>query len=574
MKTKLCLLLAVAASALGSVPAARAEDFYIRVELLLGASDLQERYRVESVVAMYPISNLIRSGWSGIAPDQPQGELSEDLARIYRLSQVYGLAQGTLRWDETTGWLPGVFMVERETFRLDLEPKFLPPKRMKLRLLVSRIRNKSGDLERVLDTDLVASLDDPVVSGFSFRGQPFFLSLLVTKTKPRAEGEAWEAGREPSREKAVTPLPVRRVDPKLPANVDPARLEGEVVLKVSVDESGRVTDVELLKSLQPDVDRETIKALKEWTFEPVHLSAGQKPTTFAISFRYRAPRWDSPDDLESEPFESAPEKEPKEPPAQDGLSGEIKPILASAADYCRKLSDAALDFTCEERIAEEIYEYVNTFERNSDFFAMTALKRLTKKNNLLYDFQMVKTAEGIRESRTLLEDNGNKTRQPNAPLLTKRFYSYRSLFGPVALFSKERQPFYDYRITGQDKVRGEKTWVIEAKPRAKNQADALRGKAWVTQGAGRIVKIEVDAESLVGYEKLSESYDLTWQLPLLTTTHFYEFEKNGILFPSRTVFKESFVVKGSQKRIQRSRTDIQFGGYRFFTVETETSIKD
>ena len=574
MKSKLCLLLAIAALALGSAPAARAEDFYIRVELLLGVSGLQESSQVESVVAMYPLSNLIRSGWPESEPGRTSNDLPGDLAHIYRLSQVYGLAQSTLRWDETTGWLPGVFMVERETFRLDIEPKFLPPKRMKLRLLVSRIRNKAGDLERVLDTNLVASLDDPVVSGFSFRRQPFFLSLLVTKTKPRPEGEAWGAGREPSREKAVTPLPVRRVDPKLPANVDPARLEGEVVLKVSVDEGGRVTEVQLLKSLQPDVDRETIKALKEWTFEPVVIAAGQRPTTFVMSFRFRAPRWDSLDDLESGPFEGPPETEPKEPPAQIGLSGELEPILASAADYCRKLSAAALDFTCEERIAEEVYEYVNTYERNSDFFAMTALKRLTKKNNLLYDFQMVQTAEGIRENRTLLEDNGKKTRQPNAPLLTKRFYSYRSLFGPVALFSLERQPLYDYRIVGQDKVRGEKAWVVEAKPRSGSPADVFRGKAWMAQGTGRIVKIEVDSESLVGFEKLQKAYDLSWQQPLLTTTHFYEFEKNGILFPSRTVFKESFVVKGSQKRVQQSKTEILFGNYRFFTVETETSIKD
>ena len=571
MKAGYLLAAVVGLSAIAAAESAGSEEFYIRVELSVGSNAALEEISPEPVVTISPRSLFVGPERIGEDPDQRSQTLSAELADVYRLKQVLGLAQTTLRWDETTVRLPEWFMLERDVFRLDLEPKFLPPNRMRLRLLVSRVRNKAGDLERLLDTNLVVTLDDPVVAGFSYGGQHLFLSLDVSRTRPREAAPGAAAERERPGGRAVAPLPVHRVGPKIPEGVDLAGLDGEVVLRVSVDERGRVTEVEVLKSLQPEVDRETVKALKEWAFEPVRKMPGRGPATFIMSFRYGTPRWNAPDDAGREPFAGAPEAGPEASPARDALPGELGTLLDAAADYCRRLSAAALDFTCEERIAEEVYDYERTFDGSTG--AYTAWKRLVKKNRLLYDFQMIKTAGGLRENRTLLEANGKKVLQPNAPLMTKRFYSYRSLFGPVALFSRERQPLYDYRLVGQDKVQGESAWVVEAKPKAGGPADALHGRAWMEQRTGRIVKIEVDAESLVGFEKLMETYDLSWQQPLLTTAHYYEFEKNGILFPSRTVFKESYMVKGRQQRVQRSKAEIQFSNYRFFTVETETAIK-
>jgi TonB family protein len=490
------------------------------------------------------------------------------------LDRVYDLAEATYLWNADAGWLPEIVMFERETFRIDLEPTAVRSKRIKLRLVVSRVMNKAGNLDRLLDTNLVASFDDPVVAGFSHAGRPYFLSVLVTRTKPAAESQAGGTGPARARTEAVAPLPVRRVEPKIPEGVDPAVLEGEVVLRVSIDAQGKVSHIQVLKSLQPDMDRETVKAVGEWTFEPVRTAAGRAPASFIMSFRFSPPRGETFGDPESGPSAGGLDEAGGADSGESEREGELGLVLVAAADYCRKLADAALDFTCEERIAEEVYKYVNTIDLESNVLAATALKRLTTKTSLLYDYQMIKTAEGIRENRTLLEQNGKPARRPNAPLLTQRFYSYRSLFGPVALFGRERQSLYDYRIIGRDKVQGTEAWVIEAKPYAGSPADVFHGKAWISRGTGRIVRIEVAADSLVGFEKLAGSYNLEWQLPLLTTTHWYEFEKNGILFPSRTTFKEAFMIKGSQRRVQLSKADIRFGNYRFFTVETQTAIKD
>jgi len=576
MKTRLWILTVVACFVLGAPRPGRAEDFYIRLGLIHGSGTQEEAPELDPAIAIYPYSSVVRFDPMDRVPAPPPAfPLNEDIARIYNLRTIYGLADTTLRWDQTSAWIPGIFMVERETFRVDLEPKFLPPKRMKLRLLVFRVRNKAGDLERVLDTDLVVSLDDPAVVGFAYGGRPLFLSVEVTRKKPPVPETPGGPAEGPASGKPVAPMPVRTVAPRLPQYAGAERPQGEVVLRVSVDETGRVTDVQVLKSLRPDVDREVVQALRQWAFEPVRDERGTRPATLAMTFRYRGVPWESLPGPEG----AAPGEEPEERPAQayepaSAAPNELERILAASAEYCRRLRAAALDFVCEERISEDVYDYVPTADPNSDMMDLTALKRVAKKNRLVYDYQMVKTTQGIRESRTLLEDNGRKANQPNAPLLTKRFFSYRSLFGPVGLFSAEQRPLFEYRIAGQDKVRDRKAWVIEVSPRAGSSPGLPYGKAWVAQDTYRILRIEVDEESLAGHEKLRASYDLTRMKPLFLTNHYYEVEKNGILFPSRTVFAESFTVISTQRRFQRSRAEISFTGYRFFTVETETSIKD
>jgi TonB family protein len=291
MRAKSSPLLCAAALALAWATAAGAQNFDIRIELKLGESGaLWPGPAVgpgDSVAAVYPIQALAHPLRIDDAPGQSAREINRDLVSIYGLDRVYSMAGTTLPWTPAhSGFVPSVFLLERETFRIDVEPRFVRPKRMKLRLVVSRALNKAGDLERLLDTDLVASLDDPVVAGFSHAGQPYFVSVLVTRAPSEAGAPAGAPGPGPVRQATSVPLPVRRVEPRLPDSVDPALLNGEVVLRVTIDDQGKVRDIKVLKSLQPDVDRETVKAVGEWEFEPAPGGAGRDGKTFVISIRF------------------------------------------------------------------------------------------------------------------------------------------------------------------------------------------------------------------------------------------------------------------------------------------------
>lgn len=275
--------------ALMSVPMAGAENFFIRVELSVGSAAGLGTMMVspDPVVTIMPGQTLVGPERFGDVGARDADALSAELAEVYRLNELSRLAQSTLRWDGTMERLPGVFVLEREVFRLDLDPRYLPPNRMKLRIRVSRIKTKAGDLERLLDTDIVATLDDPLVAGFAYRGQQIFLTLEVSKTRPREDASDARARGAGLRDQSDAPLPVRRVEPRLPEGVDLASLNGEVVLRVSVGNDGLVTEIEVLKSLQAEVDRETVKAVKEWAFEP-----GRGSKTFVMTFRYGARRQD------------------------------------------------------------------------------------------------------------------------------------------------------------------------------------------------------------------------------------------------------------------------------------------
>jgi hypothetical protein len=248
-------------------------------------------------------------------------------------------------------------------------------------------------------------------------------------------------------------------------------------------------------------------------------------------------------------------------------AGELERALAAGAAYCRKLSAAVLDFVCEERIAEEIYEY---FGEASLDFSYASLKKRTEKNDYLYDYQMIRTPAGLREDRTLLEENGRTTRQPHARLKTKRFFSYQSIYGPIGFFAGDRQPLFDYALGGRSTMNGIPVRIVEVKPKS-GRTDLPSGKAWIDLDSGRILKIERDAESLEGYGAVVRSYDADALTPRFVTEHFYETEKNGILFPSKTVFRESFRTKAG-RRFQAGRIEITFANYRFFTVQTEERI--
>lgn len=200
---------------------------------------------------------------------------------------------------------------------------------------------------------------------------------------------------------------------------------------------------------------------------------------------------------------------------------------------------------------------------------MPAFYRLTgkTKNEYAYDYQLIKKGSKIEESRILLEENGKKKNEKDAPMKTKRFYSYKSVFGPVGLLSKEFQDLFDYRFIKETKLKGRKVYIIEAVPKEDVDEQPNYGKIWIDKEDFSVVRIEMLQESLYGFEDVAGKLQESGIRPEFKTVHFYEIEKNGIRFPSRTEFEEAY--KGSMTpKFKRSKVSIEYDNYRFFIVET------
>ena len=259
-------------------------------------------------------------------------------------------------------------------------------------------------------------------------------------------------------------------------------------------------------------------------------------------------------------------------------SASLPPLLAKAADYCRRLEASAFDFVCREEISETIDPNLDLDRkapqpegRQTEFLGPTfVIYRARKvKSSYVYDYQCVRAGRTIREARTQLEENGKRKVVPNAELRTSIVVWGTALLAPVGIFGERHQADYDFMIAGNERIGATAVLVIDAKPKpGAPPSRNLYGKAWIDPSTGDILRIEW-SESRVGrfdvFEKRGQLYKRT---PRLVIRSEFSAEKNGIRFPSRLTVEEAY-LNDSGKAFVRSKTDVVYRDFKFFTVEVE-----
>ena len=85
---------------------------------------------------------------------------------------------------------------------------------------------------------------------------------LDPEKNPNGDGDGGRRG------DLSAPVPVRKVDPKYPPVLAEARIEGEVILYAIIRKDGSVDSIQLVRSVEPQLDRNAIDALARWQFRP------------------------------------------------------------------------------------------------------------------------------------------------------------------------------------------------------------------------------------------------------------------------------------------------------------------
>lgn len=271
---------------------------------------------------------------------------------------------------------------------------------------------------------------------------------------------------------------------------------------------------------------------------------------------------------------------PQEPAktAQAPPPASLGPLLAKAAEYCRRLEASAFDFVCREEIAETIDPNLEIDRRTpppqsewNDYIGPTIrISRARKiKSTYVYDYQCVRAGRTIREVRTQLEENGKRKVVPNAELRTSVVVWGTALLAPAGIFAERFQQDYDFTVAGNEKIGAAPVVVVDAKPKPGAPASrSLFGKAWIDPSNGDILRIEW-SESRVGrfdiFAKRGQIYKRT---PRLVIRSEFSAEKNGVRFPSRLSVEEAY-LNDAGKAFVRSRTEVVYKDFKFFTVEVE-----
>jgi hypothetical protein len=259
---------------------------------------------------------------------------------------------------------------------------------------------------------------------------------------------------------------------------------------------------------------------------------------------------------------------------------DLAAILERCAAYCDKLSRSVLDFVCAERVVETIAEIavmrpaVSGSSSRATYFSRpwgSVDKRARSK--YLYDYQLVRTRSGeIKETRVLLEENGRKVEEKEASLKTRVFVYKYVVMGPVGLLGRDEQENFDFSVVKETTLKKQPVIIIQAAPKPGSAGDVLYGKIWVRKSDAGILRIEWQPESMGNYEGIEEMARELGMKPRLSFVSEYDFEKNGIRFPSRYEIEEAYSSKWRSPLV-RSKTDVTYDAYKFFTVETGVAIR-
>ena len=85
------------------------------------------------------------------------------------------------------------------------------------------------------------------------------------------------------------PRKIHDVPPVYPPAARTAGVQGLVILEATIDPSGEVGDIEVLRSV-PELDEAAIAAVEQWRYEPTLVDGVAVPVSMTITINF-SPRW-------------------------------------------------------------------------------------------------------------------------------------------------------------------------------------------------------------------------------------------------------------------------------------------
>lgn len=120
------------------------------------------------------------------------------------------------------------------------------------------------------------------------RGGSLALLLLCTSAAPLwAQAPQASPSAEPVRVGGSIKVParVKEVAPVYPEKARRSRIQGIVILDITVEPDGAVTNVKVLRSI-PDLSDAAIEAVKQWRYAPTLVDGKAIPIRMAVSLNF------------------------------------------------------------------------------------------------------------------------------------------------------------------------------------------------------------------------------------------------------------------------------------------------
>jgi len=143
----------------------------------------------------------------------------------------------------------------------------------------------------------------------------------------------------------------------------------------------------------------------------------------------------------------------------------------------------------------------------------------------------------------------------------------------VGFLSYYWQNFFNYEITGEDSVKGEKAIIISAQPKEAMDENYNFGKIWVNADNFQVLRIEWEPASIKDYVEGEIISSLGEFKQKVVWTVDYNVEKNGVRFPGQQFIQEFFINENRGYKAIKREISFQYDEHKFFVVETDVVIK-
>lgn len=395
---------------------------------------------------------------------------------------------------------------------------------------------------------------------------------------------SWMRGEDRERIIIHTPFtPTKTANIDYPEILKKEGVAARLLLYISIDRDGNVRNAKAWNSFYPEIEEMLEMAFSQWKFEP-YIHGGEPMRISGLVMVIFFPGNLIPLARQDEPAIESLEEELTAP-----CDKELQVVLDKCVEYCMKLSESALFYVCDEEIREKFNRYkeskhevgfnppIDSYGGDESrttygFYYNPPTLADSEKHVYVNDYQLIKKQGSIKEKRILMEKNGKEENIENVPHGTKPSYNLKPIFAPAQILGIGHSTNFSFRLAPEEKIKGKPVYVIAARLKPGNQGNIYQGKIWVDKSDFRIVKTEIETDFLPGYEHiLSECYRC-YLKPHFKSTHFYEIDKNGLLFPSKSKIRVEYSGFLRKERKLKSEVKITYKDYKFFTVKTDHEV--
>lgn len=227
-------------------------------------------------------------------------EEKEQIKKVFNLREVELITEADLSWNSKNSKnISHLFRLDSKIYRILITPsERIRTNQFKIEVFE---QDKTGE-NSLLDTEIILPEENIAVFGFEDKqGKPYFLSFHIPdrvvvggivggvaggvvpgeRDKDFAKGAVRAVG------EIKPPKLIKVVNPVYPEEARREGVEGVVIVEARTDKEGNVEAVQVLRGIDPHLNKAAMAAVLQWKYEPMYIKGKPNGVVFTVTVRFK-----------------------------------------------------------------------------------------------------------------------------------------------------------------------------------------------------------------------------------------------------------------------------------------------